>query len=248
VLVVAFNRPDLTAEVFSVIRRAKPNRFFFAVDGAHPGHAGERERVLAVRALKDSVDWPCEIRTLFRSKNLGCEVAVSQAISWFFDQVESGIILEDDCVPDPSFFPFTAELLERYKDDRRVALISGDNFQFGKERTRDSYYFSRYNHIWGWASWRRAWHLYDHRMRDWPALRARGWLSEFFQEPAAARYWTNIFDETHAERNSSWAYRWTFACWSNALLTALPSVPGPTDGLLHAGQMRCSRRCLVSTW
>jgi hypothetical protein len=102
--------------------------------------------------------------------------------------------------------------------------ISGDNFQYGKRPSPYSYYFSRYNHVWGWASWRRAWRWYDHRMSRWPALREQRWLDGVLKDPVAISYWTRIFDETYEERNSSWAYRWTFACWANDGLTALPAV------------------------
>ncbi|HWQ37914.1 MAG TPA: glycosyltransferase family 2 protein, partial [Burkholderiales bacterium] len=178
----------------------------------------------AVRRLVEKIDWPCRVDTLFREANLGCKKAVSEAITWFFDQVQAGVILEDDCVPHPSFFPFAAELLDRYRDDERICMISGDNFLFGQRRTPYSYYFSRYTHIWGWASWRRAWALYDHGMTLWPELREGGWLMDILGEAAAARYWSAIFDATHADLNSSWAYRWTFAAWASSSLTVIPAV------------------------
>lgn len=224
VLILAFNRPDTTAKVISALRAAQPSRVFFAVDGARQGRSGEREAVTAVCRLADTLDWGCEVRTLFRPGNLGCKVAVSEAISWFFSQVEAGIIVEDDCIAHPTFFAFAAELLDRYRDDRRVMMVSGNNFQFGRQRTADSYHFSRYTHIWGWATWRRAWQLFDFEMARWPELRARGWLADLLGDRAAARYWTRIFDDTHAGRNSSWAYRWTFAVWANGGLSAVPEV------------------------
>ncbi len=224
VLVLAFNRPETTAKVFEAIRAARPGRVFFAVDGPREGRAAEREKVLKVQALAGLVDWNCEVRTLFREANLGCKLAVSQAITWFFEQVEEGIILEDDCVAHPSFFAFAAGLLERFRDDERVLMISGDNFQFGRRRTDYSYYFSRYTHIWGWATWARAWKLYDHQMRYWPELRDGGWLLDILSTREAAEYWRKIFDATYDERNTSWAYRWTYAAWLQSGLTVLPNV------------------------
>jgi hypothetical protein len=184
---------------------------------------GEVERVDDVRALSSEIDWGCETKTLFRSSNRGCKLAVSEAITWFFDQVDAGVIMEDDCVPDPSFFPFATELLERYAHENRVFLVSGNNFQ-KTHRTEFSYYFSRYAHIWGWASWRRAWQHYDHKMSAWPRLRDSGWLDDQLGDRHAVRYWTRIFDETNLERNSSWGYRWLFSCWSNSGLAIHPSV------------------------
>ena len=246
VLVLAFNRPDTTEKVIAAIRQARPDRVFFAVDGARPDRPGEREQVLAVQKLADLIDWPCEITTLFRERNLGCKIAVSEAITWFFDEVESGIVLEDDCIAHPSFFRFAGELLERFKDDERIALVSGNNFQFGRQRTNYSYYYSRYNHIWGWASWSRAWKLYDHKMTCWPEVRAGDWLMDLFGDPVAVRYWTKIFDTTYAELNTSWAYRWTFACWIHSCLSVLPSRNLVSNVGFGAGATHTKRRYSVA--
>jgi len=222
VLVLAFNRPDTTLRVFESLRAVRPGRVFFAVDGPRPDRAGDTEAVAGVRALAQTLDWECEVRTLFRAQNLGCKLAVSQAITWFLSEVDEGIILEDDCVAHPSFFRFAGELLERFRDDDRIAMVSGNNFQRGRPRTDYSYYYSRYTHIWGWATWRRAWRWYDHAMAAWPEARAGGWLADILGSRAAVRYWTRVFDDTHADRNSSWAYRWIYAAWMQSALTILP--------------------------
>lgn len=222
VLLLAFNRPDTTRRVLDSVRAVQPRRFFFAVDGPRD-RPGESHAVEEVRSLRHEIDWDCEVHTLFSASNLGCKLAVSRAISWFFDHVEEGIVLEDDCVAHPSFFAYVAELLERYRNDERVMMISGDNFQRA-QRADCSYYFSRYAHIWGWATWRRAWRHYDHRMRSWPQLRQRDWLLEILGERSAAAYWDRIFEQTYLEQNSSWAYRWTFAVWVHGGLTILPRV------------------------
>ena len=224
VLLLGFNRPDTTSRVLEALRPVRPAALYFAVDGPRGGRAGERERVLEVQRLAGRIDWPCKVHTLFRDVNLGCKLAVSEALTWFFDRVEAGVVLEDDCVAHPSFFRFAAELLDRFRDDERVLMISGDNFQFGRRRTPYSYYFSLHTHIWGWASWRRAWKHYDHQMRLWPELRDGGWLQDVLGDRAAAESWGRIFEETWREQNSSWAYRWTFAAWVQGALTVLPSV------------------------
>lgn len=224
VLVLAFNRPGLTSKVFDALRLAKTPKLFFAVDGPRPGKIEDAAQVSAVQALIADVDWPCEIETLFRSVNLGCKTAVSEAISWFFDKVEEGIVLEDDCIPHESFFPFVEELLCRFRDDERVMMISGDNFQRGEPRADYSYYFSRYAHVWGWATWRRAWQRYDHGMTAWPEIKREGWLLDVLDDATASDYWGNIFEETYAERNKSWAYRWMFSTWTQSGLTVLPNV------------------------
>ncbi len=224
VLLLAFNRADTTALVIESLRRVRPAELYFAVDGARPARPAEEERVRQVRDLVRSIDWPCRVETLFRDANLGCKRAVSGAITWFFDHVEAGVILEDDCIADPSFFSFAAELLERFREDERVMVISGDNFQFGRQRTSYSYYYSRYTHIWGWATWRRAWKQFDYGMERWPELRDGNWLEDLLGDRRQVRYWKAIFDETHADLNTSWAYRWTYSVWLNSGLTVLPNA------------------------
>lgn len=194
------------------------------MDGPRPEKAEDAHRVAKVRELASTVHWQSDVRTLFRPRNLGCKTAVSQAISWFFEHVEEGVVIEDDCVPHPSFFGFAGELLQRYRQDERIMAISANNFQQGRPRSQYSYYFSRYVHIWGWASWRRAWRLYDHSMAQWPELRDRRWLMDLLGDRNAANYWTQRFDETHGERNMSWGYRWIFTAWRNGGLSINPCV------------------------
>src|SRR5690349_2048344 len=132
ILFLVFNRPETTARVFEAIRAAQPPRLYVAADGPRASRIGESERCDLTRRIASAVDWPCDITTLFRAANLGCKNAVSSAISWFFEHEEEGVILEDDCLPDPSFFRYCDELLAHYRDDTRIGLISGNNFQFGK--------------------------------------------------------------------------------------------------------------------
>ena len=224
VLFLVFNRPETTIQVFETIRQAKPPRLYVAADGAREDKEGELEKVKQVREIVNQVDWDCEVKTLFRDKNLGCKIAISSAIDWFFEQEEMGIILEDDCLPHPTFFRFCEELLEKYRDDERIAMISGNNFQFGRKRTNYSYYFSRYPHIWGWASWRRAWKNYDVDMKIWSEIRNGNWLQDLFKDKKSVQYWVNIFEKTYQGKINSWGYRWTFSCWIQNALTVIPNV------------------------
>ena len=166
VLFIIFNRPETTERVFSAIRAYRPERLFVAADGPRPDRPEDREKCAAARALV-KCDWPCEVHTRFLDANAGCRDAVSGGVSWFFEQVDAGIILEDDCLPCPDFFRFAEAALEHYRDDERVMHISGVNFQ---ERPAGAY-FSTIPHIWGGASWRRAWQHYDVDMADFPARR-----------------------------------------------------------------------------
>jgi hypothetical protein len=161
----------------------------------------------------------------FSDTNLGCRRRVATGIDWIFQQVEEAIILEDDCLPHPSFFRFCQELLERYRDDRRVGMISGDNFQFGATPSNDSYYFSRYFHVWGWATWRDRWQgSYDQAMGKWPQVKEQPWLSELLEDPAERREWLKNFDMVHSGRLDTWDYQWVFANWLKGRLCVLPSV------------------------
>ncbi|HSR32047.1 MAG TPA: hypothetical protein VLY63_15905 [Anaerolineae bacterium] len=159
VLLLIFNRPRTTRAVFESIRSARPTRLYVAADGPRDGVEGDVERCQAARQIATSVDWACQVATCFQEHNLGLgvEAHVRSAIDWFMANETEGIVLEDDCVPDPSFFQFCEELLQRYRDVPQVMHISGDNFQYGRWRGDASYYFSRYPMVWGWATWRRAW-------------------------------------------------------------------------------------------
>ncbi|PKM46252.1 MAG: hemolytic protein HlpA-like protein [Gammaproteobacteria bacterium HGW-Gammaproteobacteria-1] len=224
VLFLVFNRPTPTAKVFEAIRAARPPRLYIAADGPRAHREGEAARCAEVRDIVMRVDWPCEVRTLFRDENLGCKAAVSGGISWFFEQEEQGIILEDDCLPHPDFFSYCDTLLERYRDDERVWVVTGDNFQRGTRRGDASYYFSKYNHVWGWASWRRAWQHYQGDIRFWPEWRRSADWSEHAADPVERRYWTRIFDRIHRNEIDTWDYPWTASIWYHGGLTATPNV------------------------
>ena len=161
ILFLIFNRPDTTKRVFESIRSIKPAKLYIAADGDRKDKVGEDLLCKDTRSIIDLIDWECEIKTLFRPENLGCKIAVSSAIDWFFENEEQGIILEDDCLPNESFYIYCETLLNYYAFNERIMHISGNNFQDGMMRGNGSYYFSNYNHIWGWASWKRAWKAYN---------------------------------------------------------------------------------------
>jgi len=223
VLLLLYNRPDKSKIVLDAIRKARPRQLFVAADGPSEKCAQDQKKCAQTRDLVNMVDWNCDVRTLFREENLGCRRAISSAISWFYDQVEEGIILEDDCLPSQSFFSFCTELLERYRHNDDVMVISGDNFQGGRSVTDDSYYFSRYPHCWGWATWRRAWRKYDATLADWPVFKN----SQDFIDLGAGNtlfksYWSRNFEQVLSGGVDSWAYAWTLNCWANGGLTVIP--------------------------
>jgi hypothetical protein len=225
VLILAWRRTHTLRQVIDAIRPVAPTRLFVACDGPNTERPGEAEKVGATRqVIEHEINWPCQIERLYSDENQGCRLGVSRAISWFFEQVEEGIILEDDCVPHPDFFPYCTTLLERYRHDTRVWCISGNNFQNGQWRGDGSYYFSRYNHCWGWASWRRCWQHYDAHLSQWPALRNSGLMESIFEDSVESKYWSAIWQRLIDEsKPDSWAYRWTFSCLFNGGITALPN-------------------------
>lgn len=221
VLFLVFNRPERTREVFSAIRAARPSRLFVAADGPRPERFGEAERCDAVRAIATAVDWPCEVYTLFRDTNLGCGRAVSEAISWFFSQVPEGIVLEDDCRPDPSFFGFCSALLQRYRSDRRVFKIAGTN-PLGRWPGPESsdYFFSSFGYSWGWASWSDRWAAFDLKLDDWLDFE----LVSHARFYPFSRQRNKGFRATNAGQIDTWDYQWHFAISRNHGLVVVPKV------------------------
>jgi hypothetical protein len=219
-----FNRPDTTARVFEAIREAEPPQLLVIADGPRPDHPQDVEKCAAARAIIEGVDWDCEVLTDFAESNMGCGLRVSSGLDWVFSEVEKAIILEDDCLPHPTFFRFCQELLDKYRHDKRIMGISGNNFQFGWQRTSYSYYFSRYSHCWGWATWRRAWRHYDREMELWPVVRKGNWLQDMSRSKYTVAYWTRMLSETYAGKIDTWDYQWLLSCWIQSGLTVLPNV------------------------
>ncbi len=222
---IIFNRPDTTERVFAEIAKAKPPKLLVVADGARTNKIGEAEKVAATRAIIQRVDWDCEVLTNFSEVNLGCKIRVSSGIDWVFEQVEEAIILEDDCLPDATFFRFCQEMLERYRDDQRIGMISGDNFQFGQTRNNDSYYFSKYVHIWGWATWRDRWQKnYDVELKKWPVIRDGNYLVDILGNNKEAKSWNKIFESMYKGEIDTWDYQWVFANWVDGRLNVMPNV------------------------
>lgn len=225
VVLLVFNRPDLTSETFAAIRAARPRVLLVVADGPRQDRTGEMELCSAARQVAEGVDWPCEVHRNYAETNMGCGRRVSTGISWAFEFVEEAIILEDDCVPSGSFFGFCHALLERYRDDERIMHVSGTNMAPAKLRGEASYRFSKYPHIWGWATWRRAWKRYDVLMDAWRDYRNSKAFAERCPHRLERQYWTYYFDRmTSGDPIDTWDYQWTFACWLVSGLAVSPSV------------------------
>ena len=224
VALVIFNRADTLAKVFEVIRQVKPPKLLVIADGPRNDKPGEAEKCAATRAIIDRVDWDCEVLKNYSEVNMGMKLREASGFDWVFDHVEEAIILEDDTLPHPSFFRFCEELLDYYRHDERIMLISGDNFQFGRKKSQYSYYFSRYPNTWGWASWRRAWQHYDIEMKLWPKFRDDNLLKFILEKPSAVKCWKKNFQEAYDNKFSTWDYQWVFANWIQNGLTVIPEV------------------------
>ena len=224
VALLIFNRPDTTEQVFAEIARARPRKLLVIADGPRAARDGEAERCAAARAVIERVDWDCEVLRHFSDVNLGCGRRVASGLSWLFEQVDAAIILEDDCVPHPTFFRFCDELLDRYHDDERVMQIGGGGYQLGSGRQPFSYFFSRHCPSWGWASWRRAWRHYDLGISLWPSLRETDWLRDVFDDERLIEHWRTRFDRAHegVDVVNTWDLQWTFTCWTHTGLSVLP--------------------------
>jgi hypothetical protein len=203
VVFCVFNRPSPTRAVFAAIAHARPAQLLIVADGPRKNRPGEAELCRQVREIVQRVDWPCEVLTNFSDANLGCRERIISGLDWAFSQVEEAIVLEDDCLPDPSFFPFCRELLERYRGDSRFGMT----------------------HIWGWATWRSAWAKYDRHLRQWPEIKRANVLGEVFDDPRLVKYWTARFDEMHDDTGpNTWDYQWAYTNLVHNALCITPAV------------------------
>jgi hypothetical protein len=229
VLFIIFNRPELTRRVFAAIRKAKPRRLYVAADGPRSNVPGEKYRCEEAKRIATAIDWDCEVHTLFRKENLGCGKGPCTAITWFFEHETEGIILEDDCLPSPSFFKFCAELLERYRYDTRVMEIGGNNFEEPHLRNMEySFRFSHQTYIWGWATWRRAWKLHDYHMIHYEEINKKRYLDSSYNTIYERDLYQYIFEKMHKGNNrissrTIWDYQWQFACKIHSGLTIVPN-------------------------
>ncbi len=220
VVLIAFNRPEPTERVFAAIRAARPSRLFLVCDGPRADRPGEAEGCAEVRRILDAVDWPCEVERNYSDINLGCGARPASGIDWVFSRTEEAIFLEDDILPDPTFFRYCDEMLERYRNDERVLTISGYNAFGESSGTAESYWFSAYPRSWGWASWRRAWGGFDLQMAGWPAFRSSpAWRRLASAEREAYGPW---MDAVHAGLPTIWDAQFLLMAWQKQAVTAIP--------------------------
>lgn len=224
VLFLVFNRPETTRVVFEAIRMAKPPRLYVAADGPREGRAEEGAKVAMVRDIATQVDWPCDLKMLFREKNLGCKDAVSSAITWFFEHENEGIILEDDILPSRGFFEFCEEMLDRYRACKSVGMISGTNLLPSELRGNESYFFSKHALIWGWATWRDRWERYDKSLSQMSPSVLRNKLANVSDGNGTFfLYWVKIFNNVRVGKIGTWDFQWSIVSFYNEWTNVVPS-------------------------
>ncbi len=223
VLLITFNRPKETSRVLEALRLVQPSRLFVASDGPRPSRTTDFARCAEVRKLVETlVDWPCEIQTLFQNQNLGCRRGVVAAISWFFEHVSEGIILEDDIVPDPTFFQYQEELLTRFRDDTRVMCVSGHQ-ALGRAPWVESYRFSRFAAIWGWGTWKRVWDQYEPLAESYFQLGGQEPIRKFLKKPQLVAWWHQNLESAAEGRLDTWDVQFCYLLLKTRSLCVIPS-------------------------
>jgi hypothetical protein len=239
VALTVFNNPDAIRRVFTQIASARPQRLFLIADSARADHPGEADLVEESKRIATAVDWDCQVETNFATENMGPRQRIISGLNWVFSRVEAAIILEHDCLPDPTFFPFCFELLERYRNHRQFGYITGFNPLERQFPFEFSYYFSRVSHLWGWATWRHTWQQYDEHLSQWPEVKKAGLLKLLFPDDKTVRYWSMVFDNMHSKAwTTTWDFQLTYTGWTRNWVNIVPKKNlikyiGFVPGALH---------------
>ena len=224
IALIIFKRAKTTQRVFEAIRAAQPPKLLVIADGPRSDRPSEAESCAATRQIIEQVDWDCEVLKNYADHNMGCGERVSTGISWVFQQVEEAIFLEDDCLPNPMFFEFCEQLLEKYRYDQRVMMVSGTNVLQEWKSDRQSYHFSHYTTIWGWASWRRAWQHYDFKMKSWASVEAQQRVRDVLGHEGLYLSRKKAYDAVYSGKIDTWDLQWAFTRLLNSGLSAVPAV------------------------
>ncbi len=224
ILFIIFRRPETTKRVFDAIRKARPSQLFVSADGPRPDRPDETLLCQQTREIIKQIDWPCDFKTNFYEQNQGLKRGVTGAITWFFSFVEEGIILEDDCLPHHDFFKYSALALQKFRNDARIFHIGAVNFQPQAQKRPGSWYYSRYNHVWGWATWKRSWDKYNAELTSLEDFLVEARKTKFWDSKKEEKYWSKIFRATKAGKINTWDYQWNFSMWAAGCLCVTPGV------------------------
>ena len=224
ILLIVWKRPEKTLRIIKEIQKIKPNDFYIACDGYPENNILLEQKVQKTRkVILENINWNCNIKKLFAENNQGCKEGVSNAISWFFENVNEGIILEDDCLPHQDFFYFCSELLHKYRNDDRIWSITGNN-KHNLNIEGKSYFFSKYSNSWGWATWKRCWNKYDKDIKNWPIEKSKGIINQIFEDKNEQRFWKQTLDNIYYHmKPNTWDYQWNYTCFIYSGLTIIPS-------------------------
>ena len=225
ILFLVFNRPEKTQIIFDIIKKLKPKKLYISADGPRKNRIKDNLLCDQVRSIVKKINWDCEQKIKFNNTNLGCKINVIESIDWFFSNVEEGIILEDDCVPSESFFYFCEELLSKYKNNEKIMQINGFNSGLNSYLdTDDSYYFSKLNTTWGWATWRRAWQKFDYNLESYIEFKQKGKIKEFYKDKGISKWMEKYLDKTFNKEDNIWSINWAFSILKNSGLCITPNI------------------------
>ena len=222
VLIIVFSRPDKFRKVLEPLKIVKPPRLYIAADGPRKNNKNDKIRCKETRDIVKEIGWECDVKTLFRDNNLGCEKAVSSSITWFFENEEDGIILEDDIIGDISFFSYCEKLLDYYKNDEKIMHIGNNNVH--NNNSLDSYYFCSIGNSWGWASWKRAWKYFDLELSKYSYEEIRNSINNIFDDEIFRRFWINCgFNMKTNTKKAVWDMSWIICMMINDGLSVYPN-------------------------
>jgi len=222
VVIFIYKRATNLEAITAVLRKVKPARVYIIADGSSQNNDKE---VLSTRIkLESLITWKCKIIKIYSDTNLGLKKRFASGINTVFQKEDRAIFIEDDCIPSITFFRYCDELLEKYVNNPQIGIISGDNFLFGQPKIKESYYFSRYPLIWGWASWRRAWKGYDPEITTWKIGEVNSWLSDYLGSKVASLYWHLIFNNVKKNIIKTWDYQLTYHFFKSRMLHITPKV------------------------
>lgn len=221
IVFIIFNRPDHSNEVFSEIKKLKPKKLYVIADGPRFDNFSDKINCEKSRNVVDKIDWDCNLIKIYSEINLGCKKRIVSGLDEVFSIEKYAIILEDDCLPSQDFFYFSEKLLLYYENNKRIGMISGCNFN--EIDPNSSYHFSHYSHIWGWATWSRAWSMYDDTISSWPQNRNSNLLNNIIQRKGSIDYWKTALDGVYNNKIDTWDYQWNYSSWVSGMLSIVPS-------------------------
>lgn len=224
VALLFFNRPDKTSKVFEVISKIRPSILLLVADGPRSDRQEEMGLVNEAREVVSKITWPCKVLKNYSDSNLGCKKRVSSGLDWVFSEVDRAIILEDDCLPSLDFFWYCQELLDLYKTNDRIGMISGVNLISKRLNYSASYFFTEFVHVWGWATWSNRWKSYDVDMHEWPNIADGNTSLNIMNSTKSRKYWGRIFESVYAGKIDTWDYQWLFANQLSQRINITPSV------------------------